>query len=140
MNMTISWTREDIERKLRDEIEKSGFRVIEALSPEELGPKKKARRTFQWTTKPGISVSVKAEPDPEAVFDEPKIQYDTEASTDPGAQDPVEDGTGDTDIPEGTGFLPPGAATALNEAVKAENEGRKVERKKMVGQSDERPD
>lgn len=140
MELTISWTKEDIERKLREELEESGFRLIEASPseepPEEGKKKRKEPQTFQWSYRPAVSVTVKAEPDPDAVFATEEAAEEEDATP---ALLPVEDEDEDVDIPEGTGLLPLGAATAINKAVKAQKEGKTIGRRRMKGESDERP-
>lgn len=147
MELTISWTKEDIERKLREELETSGFRLIEAPeeeeeSAEEGKKRKRSPQTFQWSYRPNLTVQCRAEPDPDAVL-EPEAAIVgpmtvSEPNEEPAAVPEEEDA--DVEIPEGTGFLPPGTATAINEAVKAQKQGKNIGRRRMAGESDERPD
>lgn len=128
---------------MKKELEDSGFRLVEIdESPAERATSKTRRPPsggFRWSVKPNIGVRVRAEPDPDAVLPEPEESFLPQETFDSEDEDD-EDIDTSMDIPEGSGLLPLGIATALNKAVAEENKGKKVQRhKKMKGETSERP-
>jgi len=74
VDMILRWTKKDIEEKLRSELQQSGFRPIEPVEePEDVvSTKKRKKKTgmFQWSFRPELSITVRAEPDPDAVLED----------------------------------------------------------------------
>jgi hypothetical protein len=152
MEMDITWTQADMEQKLRQELEANGFEVVESAEkkePEELqllkGLKGKRRsrkqETFQWTFRPTVSVKVRAKVNPALSTSPVRSAEEAPLSvvqTQPG---PEED---EFDAPIDESMLPPGvdirSLRALEEAAQAERAGKKPQRRRMPGESDERPD
>lgn len=140
MELEIKWNQEDLERKLREELEKSGFRVVEPVgSPSS---------PFKWGYKP-LRVSVTAEPDPEAHIaaqeeESPQVtlrrvrpeQEEAAAREVGAAPDPSIDDIDPTMLPPGVDLK---AIRALERAAKAQIEGKPVERRLMKGESLDRP-
>jgi hypothetical protein len=135
VQITIQWSQEDIERKLRDELAESGFKVVTEKTP---GGEDKSG--FNWTVKPVVTVMVKAEPDPAAknepiVFKETlpvEVMHDLRKDTRP--EMPPLDLT----------MFPPGAnLTALAAVEKAARQEEALERHRkrhIPGESNERPE
>jgi len=146
MEMDITWTQADMEQKLRQELEANGFEVVELVKQDETGdshPKGKRgprkRETFQWTFRPTVSVRVRAKVNP--ALPAPPVRDEEEAPLSVVRARPDEE---EFDAPIDESMLPPGvdiaSIRALEEAARAERAGKKVQRKKMLGESDERPD
>ena len=144
MELQIQWNQEDLERKLREELEKSGFRVLEFKPGEGAEPVS----PFKWGYKP-LRVSVIAEPDPEAHIaaqeeESPQVtlrrvrpeQEEAVAREVGAAPDPSIDDIDPTMLPPGVDLK---AIRALERAAKAQIEGKPVERRLMKGESLDRP-
>jgi len=148
MQIEIQWNQEDLERKLLEELAASGFRTVESL--DELG---KPKPKFKWVYKPNLRVTVKAEPDPNAVL-EPKeeavpspfsvtgVTTGRLSSEKPNVSNAPQEEEDDT--PLDPTMFPPGtdmkALRALEQATKDEKDGKPVQRRFMQGESRERPD
>lgn len=150
MQIEIQWNQEDLERKLLEELAASGFRTVEGL--DELG---KPKPKFKWAYKPSLKVTVKAEPDPDAVLEPKEVaapspfsatgvttgRLDSERSNVSNAPQEKEE---EDDTPLDPTMFPPGtdmkALRALEQAAKDEKDGKPVQRRFMQGESRERPD
>lgn len=149
MQIEIQWTQEDLERKLLEELAASGFRTIEELDDAE-----KPKPKFKWAYKPSLKVTVKAEPDPNAVPEPKEVapsppfesrgmtteRFDSEKSNTSNVPQEEEGG----DMPLDPTMFPPGtdmtAIRALERAAKDEKAGKTVQRRLMQGETCERPD
>ena len=155
MQIEIQWTQDDLERKLLEELATSGFRVVEE-SGDDGSPKPK----FRWTFKPGLKVTVRAEPDPTAVIPEsqevvhcapfagaagaPTSVMAQNGQTVPSSEAAPLPEEEDDDTPLDPTMFPPGtdmrALRALEQAAKDEKAGKPIQRKRMAGESHDRPE
>lgn len=152
MEIVVRWTREDLEKKLREELEGSGYRLKEPPP----GADGSVGSAFRWARRPSAGVEVTAEPDPHFV---PKpIQAETfgplmalghnlEAEHQPpeAVRQPLEQDTDDSALDPTE--LSPGADAAEMEELLAANarlkalgdDARARKRRRMPGETDERP-
>jgi hypothetical protein len=137
MEISLKWNRQDLERKLLEELKAQGFRPVPS-DEEDASP-------FTWEIASGVlgevSISVAAEPDsdfrPALEPREPRPRRSPPDDT--TAEDPVED-AGD-DEPFDPTMLPPGAdVMSLNTDTPEQATELTSRRRRIKGETRERPD
>lgn len=157
MEIVVRWTREDLEKKLREELEGSGYRLKSPPAAEDgvVGS------PFRWAKRSNAGVEVTAEPDPDFV---PKpAQTETfgplmpqrqrlEAEAEHQAmllerqqleaeQVAVDSALDPTQLSPGADEAEMAELLAANDKLKAVgDEARAKKRKRMLGETDERPE
>lgn len=155
MEIVVRWTREDLEKKLREELEGSGYRL--KVPPP--GADGAIGSAFRWTKRPSFGVEVIAEPDPNFVLKSPLgnsfshlmpgVGRDLETERQAvqlerqqlqAEQDAVDSALDPTQLSPGADEAEMGELLAANEKLRALGDEKKPRtRKRMPGETDERP-